>query len=145
MAEALRPYKLKWMEECLIPEDADGHIELRRRLPWQTLSTGEHWYTHVPFQWAAQHKVVDILQPDIEWCGGATTCRRIAASAGAAGLGVTLHAGGNTVFGQHFSMAMPAVPWCEFFIGTDPPAQPFRYLSNQASVSFQAATAAVSL
>jgi len=33
---------------------------------------------------------------------------------------VILHAGGNTVFGQHFSFAMPSVPWCEFFVGSDP-------------------------
>jgi L-rhamnonate dehydratase len=120
LAETLRPYRLKWMEECLIPEDLDAHAELHQRLPWQTLSTGEHWYTHVPFQWAVQHKVVDILQPDIEWCGGATTCRKIAAAADAAGLSVILHAGGNTVFGQHFSFATPSVPWCEYFVGSDP-------------------------
>jgi L-rhamnonate dehydratase len=120
LAEALRPYKLKWMEECLIPEDLDAHRELRQRLPWQTLATGEHWYTHVPFQWASQHKVADILQPDIEWCGGMSTCRKIASAAEAAGLSVMLHAGGNTVFGQHFSYAMPNVPWCEFFVGSDP-------------------------
>jgi L-rhamnonate dehydratase len=58
LAETLRPYRLKWIEECLIPEDFDAHVELRRRLPWQTLSTGEHWYTHVPFQWALRHEVV---------------------------------------------------------------------------------------
>jgi L-rhamnonate dehydratase len=120
LAEALRPYRLKWIEECLIPEDADAHIELRSRLPWQTLATGEHWYTHVPFQWAAHHHVADVLQPDIEWCGGVSTARKIAAAADAAGLSVILHAGGNTVFGQHFSIATPSVPWCECFIGTDP-------------------------
>jgi L-rhamnonate dehydratase len=120
LAEVLRPYRLKWMEECLIPEDLDAHIELRRRLPWQTLSTGEHWYTHVPFQWAAHHKVVDILQPDIHWCGGLTTCRAVATAANASGLSVMLHAGGNTVFGQHFSVSMPAVPWLECFVATPP-------------------------
>ena len=65
LAETLRPYRLRWIEEPLIPEDLDRHIALRRRLPWQTLSTGEHWYTHLPFQWAASHRAVDILQPDI--------------------------------------------------------------------------------
>ena len=49
LAETLRPYRRKWMEECLIPEDLDAHVALRERLPWQTLATGEHWYTHVPF------------------------------------------------------------------------------------------------
>lgn len=120
LAETLRPYRLKWMEECLIPEDTDGHIALRQRLPWQTLATGEHWYTHVPFLWAASHRVADILQPDINWCGGATACRRIADAADAAGIAVILHAGGNTVFGQHFSFATPCVPWCEFFVASDP-------------------------
>ena len=120
LAETLRPYRLKWIEECLIPEDFDGHLALRRRIPWQTLTTGEHWYTHVPFLWAVAHRAADILQPDINWCGGASTCRRIAAAADAAGVAVILHAGGNTVFGQHFSFATAAAPWCEFFVGSDP-------------------------
>ncbi len=120
LAELLRPYKLKWMEECLIPEDFDSHVALRERLPWQTLATGEHWYTHLPFQWAINHKVVDILQPDINWCGGLTTCQKIAAAADAAGVSVMLHGGGNTAFGQHFSYATPSVPWLECFVGTPP-------------------------
>ena len=32
LAEALRPYRLKWLEECLIPEDMDAHAELRAEL-----------------------------------------------------------------------------------------------------------------
>jgi len=120
LAEMLRPYRLKWMEECLISEDFDAHIELRQRLSWQTLTTGEHWYTHVPFQWALKHDVVDILQPDINWCGGLTTCLKIAHAADAAGKQVILHGGGRNVFGQHFSYAMPCVPWLEYFIASAP-------------------------
>ena len=120
LAERLRPYRLKWMEECLIPEDFDAHLSLRQRLPWQTLSTGEHWYTHVPFQWAASHRAVDILQPDINWCGGLSTCQKVGAAADSAGLSVILHAGGNTVFGQHFSYATASVPWLECFVAAPP-------------------------
>lgn len=120
LAETLRPYHLKWMEECLIPEDIDGHIRLRERLPWQTLATGEHWYTHYTFQWAIQHKVVDILQPDIMWCGGATTLLKIAGAADAAGTSVIIHGGGNNVYGQHFTFASPVAPWLECFVGTPP-------------------------
>ena len=118
LAEALRPYHLKWMEECLVPEDLDGHEQLRQRLPWQTLATGEHWYTHHPFQWAVRHKVVDILQPDIAWCGGLSTVQKVAAMADAGGLSVILHGGGNTVYGQHFTFASPASPWLECFVGS---------------------------
>jgi len=124
LAETLRPYRLKWMEECLIPEDFDGHLALRERLPWQTLATGEHWYTHVPFQWAASHRVVDILQPDINWCGGLSTCQKIAAAADAAGMSVMLHGGGLTAYGQHFTFATPSSPWCEFFVGSPPGVPP---------------------
>ncbi len=120
LAERLRPYRLKWMEECLLSEDFDAHLALRQRVPWQTLTTGEHWYTHVPFQWAARHQAVDILQPDINWCGGLSTCLKIAAIADAAGLQVILHGGGRNPFGQHFSIAQGTVPYLEYFMGSDP-------------------------
>lgn len=135
LAEILRPYRVKWLEECLIPEDFDGHIRLRQRLPWQTLTTGEHWYTHFPFQWAIQNKVVDILQPDIAWCGGITTCRRIHDAADAAGIHVILHAGGTTVYGQHFSYAMPSVPWLECVVSAPPGAQGRLQIPGQAQPS----------
>ncbi len=38
----------------------------------------------------------------------------------AAGLAVILHGGGGTPYGQHFSYAMPSMPWAEFFVGSDP-------------------------
>jgi L-rhamnonate dehydratase len=120
LAEVLRPYRLKWMEECLIPEDFDAHIALRERLPWQTLATGEHWYSHVPFQWAIAHQVVDILQPDINWCGGMTTVNRIAAAADAGGISVILHGGALTPFGQHFTFATACSPWGEYFVASPP-------------------------
>ena len=49
LAEQLRPYRLKWIEDCLIPEDMASHKALRARLPWMTLTRGEHWYTPYAF------------------------------------------------------------------------------------------------
>ena len=49
LAERLKPYGLRWIEDCLMPDDLDGWDVLRRRLPWQTLATGEHWYGLAPF------------------------------------------------------------------------------------------------
>jgi L-rhamnonate dehydratase len=118
LAETLRPYRLKWIEEYLVPEDLDGHVQVRQRLPWQTLATGEHWYTHYPFQWAIQNRVADILQPDIMWCGGASTLLKIAAAADAGGTSVIIHGGGNNVYGQHFSYSSAVTPWLECFVGT---------------------------
>lgn len=120
LAERLRPYGLKWMEDCLIPENMSAHRALRDRLPWQTLATGEHWYTPYPFFDAARDRLVDIFQPDINWVGGFTACQRIAAIADAAGLEVILHAGMNTPYGQHFTYSNPNTRWGEFFVGGAP-------------------------
>ena len=134
LAERLRPYGLKWMEECLLSEDLDAHLALRQRLPWQGLATGEHWYTHMPFQWACAHRAVDILQPDLTWVGGLSTCVKIAASADAAGITVLPHGGGGTAFGQHFTMAMGCSPLAEYFIGS-PPGVPLEELPGLPGVA----------
>ena len=96
LAERLRPYRLKWIEEYLIPEDLQGHVAVRQRLPWQTLATGEHMYTPWPFRYLIENDAVDILQPDMLWVGGLTACRKIAEMANVAGKQVVLHGGGNS-------------------------------------------------
>jgi len=132
LAEELRPFKLKWMEEILPSEDFDAHAELRRRVPWQTLATGEHWYTTVPFQHAASKHLVDIMQPDINWVGGMTAIVKICAIAEAANISVIPHGGGNTPYGQHACFAMPAIPWTECYIAT-PPGVPIERLGSNKS------------
>ena len=120
LAERLRPYGLKWLEDCLIPEDYDGFVEMRKRLPWQNLATGEHWYTPLPFFSAATKHVVDILQPDIQWVGGVTALVKVCHIAEAAGISVIPHAGMNTVYGQHVVYAMPGIPWGEYCVLSEP-------------------------
>ncbi len=120
MAERLRPYNMKWIEDCLTPENMGAHRALRQRLPWQTLTTGEHWYTPYTFFEAATDRVVDIFQPDIHWVGGFTACQRIAHIAEAAGIEVMLHAGMNTPYGQHFVYACTNSTWGEYFVGGGP-------------------------
>ena len=120
LAERLRPYRLRWIEDCLTPENMDAHRALRERLPWQGIATGEHWYTAYPFMTAAAGHYADIFQPDICWAGGFTGCRRIAHVAEAAGIEVILHAGMNTPYGQHFTAATTNATWGECFVGGGP-------------------------
>lgn len=120
LANRLAEYDLKWMEETLPPEKLDAHESVRDRLPAQTLATGEHWYTSDRFQQAANRRLVDIFQPDINWVGGLTTVRKISDIAEAAGINVILHGGGNTPYGQHATCALPGLTWTEFFVGTPP-------------------------
>jgi len=124
LAEALKPYRLKWLEDYLLPEDMDGYFKVRQRLPEQILASGEHWYTIHPFATAASNGLVDILQADINWSGGMTTLIRICHIAEAFGLTVICHAGMNYPYGQHLSYAMPAIQWGERSEGVSPPGVP---------------------
>lgn len=119
-AQRMRPHGLRWIEDCLMPEDLEGQKALRARLPGETLAGGEHWVTPAPFAAAIAARCLDVLQPDIGWAGGLTGCLRIAALAEAAGLPVVLHAGVNTPYGQHFSLAVPNCPMGEYFVGSAP-------------------------
>lgn len=124
LAEELKPYRVKWLEDPLLPEDMDGYFKLRDRIPSQVLATGEHWYTVHPFAQAAANGLVDIFQPDILWAGGMTAAVRICHIAEAHGLNVITHAGMNYPYGQHLAMAMPAIPMGERSEGVAPPGVP---------------------
>ena len=120
LANELREYDLEWIEECLPPEKLGAHESVRERLPWQTLATGEHWFTPTRFQEAASRRLVDVFQPDIGWVGGLTALERICAIADAAGITVVPHGGGNSPYGQHACYGLPGIPWAEFFVSTAP-------------------------
>ena len=120
LARRLEPYKLRWIEEFLIPEDIDGHKAVREAVDWVALASGEHMYTRWPYMQLIKAGALDILQPDIKWVGGLSECVKIAQMASAAGLTVILHGGGNIPYGQHFTYATPNAPWAECFVGSPP-------------------------
>ena len=124
LAERLRPYRLRWIEDYLLPDDTEGFSQVRQRLPWQTLATGEHWYMPQSFARAANQRPVDILQPDPLWVGGISACLRICHIAEAAGLEVIPHGGMNLPYGQHLAYAMPAITWGERSGGVSAPGVP---------------------
>jgi L-rhamnonate dehydratase len=126
LAEALRPYRLRWIEEALPPDAFDAHEQLRRRVPWQTFATGEHWFGTPTFQYAAAHHLVDVFQPDVNWVGGLTPVLKIAAIAESAGIELALHAGALTPYGQHASLGLPAISMTEHFVATAPGLIPIR-------------------
>jgi L-rhamnonate dehydratase len=130
LAEALRPYRLKWIEDYVLPDNLDAYAAIRRRTPWQTLASGEHWYLPTTFAHAANQRLVDILQPDILWGGGITGCVKICHLAEAAGLSVITHAGMNYPFGQHLAFAMPAVVWGERSEGVSAPGVPLAEMTR---------------
>jgi L-rhamnonate dehydratase len=120
LAERLRPYGLRWLEEPLIPSDLEGHIELKRAITWIPLATGEHHHRRQTFRQLVENRAVDIVQPDIAWCGGLSEAIKIYTIAEAAGISTIPHTGAGTPWGQHFGIAMPESPMAEFWMGSDP-------------------------
>lgn len=120
MAERLRDYRLSWLEEPLMPHEVERYVELRERVPWQRWSCGEHSYTKWDFEELIRRRAVDILQPDLNRCGGITEARKICAMAEAAGLPVVPHS--NEAHNLHTVFSQPAnvCPVIEYFPDVEP-------------------------
>jgi len=118
--ERLAPYRLRWLEEPLVPGDLEGHVELKRAFPTIPLATGEDHHSRQAFRQLVERRCVDVLQPDLRWCGGLTEGLKIYAIGEAAGLPTVPHAGGSTPAGLHFSYAMPESPIAEYWLPSAP-------------------------
>jgi L-rhamnonate dehydratase len=118
LAERLRPYQLRWLEEPLIPDDLEGHIQIRRAITWIPIATGEDHHTRIPFRQLVEHRCVDVVQPDLHWCGGMTEALKIYHIAEAAGIKTSPHGGCNSPFGQHFCYALPECTLGEYHLSS---------------------------
>ena len=114
LAKALEPYRIKWLEEFLPPDDYDGYATVKRVVSSCLLTTGEHEYTRYGFRELIARRCVDILQPDINWVGGLTEARRIVAMASAYDIPVVPH--GSSVFSYHMQYAFTNCPIAEFLV-----------------------------
>ena len=118
--ERLKPYRLRWFEEPLMPYDTEGLVQLKRAVPTMPIATGEDHYGRHIFRELVERRCVDILMPDLKFCGGLTEALKIYAIGEAAGIATMPHSGADAPFGQHFSIAMPECPMAEFWLASDP-------------------------
>jgi L-rhamnonate dehydratase len=108
-------YGLKWIEEALPPDDYWGYAALRRKVPEGMLvTTGEHEATRWGFRLLLEMGCCDIIQPDVNWCGGLTELIRISALADAHGVPVIPH--GSSVYSYHFVVTRQNSPFAEFLM-----------------------------
>jgi L-alanine-DL-glutamate epimerase-like enolase superfamily enzyme len=112
LAEAVRPLGVYWLEEVLHPDDFDGHRMLKAACPWMRWATGEHEYTRYGFRNLIASRSVDIVQPDVMWCGGLTELMRIAALANAYDIPVVPH--GSGAYSYHFCITQPQAIFAEY-------------------------------
>ncbi|MBN18329.1 MAG: hypothetical protein CL758_02445 [Chloroflexi bacterium] len=120
IAEKLRPYNLRWLEEPLVPTDIDGLSYLKNAITWIPLASGEHHHGRQAFYQLIKNRVVDIVQPDIQWAGGLSEVIKIYHIAESAGISTIPHMGAGTPWGQHFAFSMPESLIAEYWMGSDP-------------------------
>ncbi|MDE1951189.1 MAG: L-rhamnonate dehydratase [Betaproteobacteria bacterium] len=115
LAHAAHEYGLKWIEECLSPDDYWGYARLRREVPAGMLvSTGEHEATRWGFRMLLEMGCCDLIQPDVGWCGGITELIKISALADAHNVMVVPH--GSSVYSYHFVVTRHNSPFAEFLM-----------------------------
>jgi L-rhamnonate dehydratase len=112
MLPLLEPYRLRWLEEPVIPDDIAGYAALKSfgRIP---IAGGEHEFTSYGFRDLLEARAVDVIQFDTNRVGGITQARKVAALAESFSVPVVPHAGQMHNF--HVVMASYNSPMAEFF------------------------------
>jgi L-rhamnonate dehydratase len=93
-AERVLPLRIDWIEEPLPPDDLAGYAELMRTCPIP-IAGGEHEFTALGFASIIEHRLHNIVQPDVCWCGGMTELVKIYQLAKQNGVRVCPHRGGE--------------------------------------------------
>ena len=74
--------------------------QLKRAVPTVPIATGEDHYGRHVFRDLVERRCVDILMPDLKFCGGLTEALKIYAIGEAAGIATIPHSGADAPFGQ---------------------------------------------
>lgn len=122
LVKELEPLRLYWLEEVTPAEPLDMLAAIDRAAP-MTTAGGEALYGLSAFyRYAAAH-TVDVLMPDVKWCGGMLELRKVAAMAEAMGLRASPHGPASPVGNvavSHLCAALPNIEINEFAFGEAP-------------------------
>lgn len=108
IAQAVEPYRPMWLEELMLPDDPEATRQLRAatRTP---LVTSERLMTRWGYRPVIERGAADIVMFDIDWVGGLTEARKVAALAESHQLPVAPHNPGGPVSNlvtAHFSASV---------------------------------------
>lgn len=112
----IEEFRPRWIEEPFMPDRIDTHVKLKAKTSIP-LSGAEHEYTRWGFKRFIEKDALDILQPDIYWCGGLSETLKITAYATAHDL-ITVPHGHSTPIGIHFTVAQSPIhtPYQEYLV-----------------------------
>lgn len=120
LGRALDSFRLRWLEEPVVPEDLAGYRRVRDAID-TPIAGGEAEFSMYGFHDLFAAGAVDIAQPDICLAGGFTALRHINALAQVNGVKVNPHVWG-TAIGQYASMHMiAATPTTHYSLYADQP------------------------
>ena len=116
LASRIEDFRPRWLEECVMPDRIDSYARLRERIRIP-LAGAEHEYTRWGFRRFIDSGALDVIQPDIYWCGGLSETLKIAAYATAHDLIVIPH-GHSSVATAQFSAAQSPIhtPYQEYLV-----------------------------
>ena len=116
MAEELADFGIRWLEEPVMADNLQSYIDIQRASPID-ISGGEHEYTRWGFRQIVENRAMDVLQPDIYWCGGISETVKICALASAFDLPVIPHGHSSHATAHLIASQPPTVtPIQEFLI-----------------------------
>lgn len=113
LAERIRDCDVKWFEDPLPNGWAEIlNKELRDRIHPIQVAIGNLEFDYKAYQSILTNRACDIIQPELQWCGGLTAARRIAAMARSHDVPVVPHGAG--VYNYHFVSANVNSPYAEY-------------------------------
>ena len=116
LASRIAEFRPRWLEECVMPDRVESYRRIKDAISIP-LAGAEHEYTRWGFKRFLDAGALDVLQPDIYWCGGLSETLKIAAMATADDRIVIPH-GHSSNAGVAFSLAQSPVhtPWQEYLV-----------------------------
>ena len=128
----LETYKPLFVEEPILPGDNKTLLQIKNTIDCP-LATGERLIGHQEFEDIISNRIVDIVQPDLNHCGGLLEAKNIAAAASVANIGVAPHNPNGPIAGAaalHFATSTTnhiiqevmdkSVPWYDDVISLTP-------------------------
>lgn len=116
LAQAIEQYRPRWLEECVMA-DRLGSMKRMKEKFTIPMAGAEHEYTRWGFKRFFEADVLDVIQPDIYWCGGLSETLKIAAAATMYDLQVIPH-GHSTIATAHFTATQSPIhtPYQEYLL-----------------------------
>ncbi len=113
LAQRIVACNIKWFEDPLKSGWAEHlNAELRARISPIQVAIGNMEFDYKAFAAILHARACDVIQPELQWCGGLTAVRRIAAIAKPYDVNVIPH--GSGAYNYHFVMSNTNSPFAEF-------------------------------